>query len=219
MLERFQPRIGDAHAAEWRMRLPVFTLTVPVRAPRDAESQPLGDAHQPLLDGGGVTGVADLDAIESLILKDAELCLGAMVAQMRGDGQSSHVVHQCGDLTEPRQRLLDIRRPATAQVPAERIADVVAGAAVDESARDVRPSQRPPVSAKELRLDVLELDRHAEALQLRDDLFAAAAAGGARIPQEFLQPLVVVRQKQGEHVQLTPGRAHAELAAGNDSDA
>src|SRR5207253_10194077 len=56
-LERFQPRIGDAHTTEWCVRLPVLALAVPIRPSRDAESQPLGDAHQPLLDGGCVTGV------------------------------------------------------------------------------------------------------------------------------------------------------------------
>src|SRR5882762_6363886 len=122
MLERFEPGIGDAHTAEWCVRLPVLTLAVPVRPSRDAESQPLGAAHQPLLDRGRVTGVADLDTVESLVLKDAELGLGAVIAQMRRHGEPTHVVHERGDLAELGQRLLDVRRPAAAQVTPECVA-------------------------------------------------------------------------------------------------
>ena len=33
-----------------------------------------------------MTGMADLDAVQSLVLKDAELALGAVITQMRRDG-------------------------------------------------------------------------------------------------------------------------------------
>src|SRR6267378_1281400 len=127
-------------------------------------------------------------------------------------------MHERGDLAELGERLLDVGSPATAQIPPERVTNVVARTALDERSRDVRTSQRSPVSAEELCLDILELDRHAEALQFGDDLFAAAAARRPRAAQESLQPLVLVRQKQGEHVQLAPWRAHAELASGDDAD-
>ena len=127
-------------------------------------------------------------------------------------------MHERGDLAELGQRLFDVRSAPTAQVTPERIADVVARAAVDERPCDVRPSQRTPVASEELCLDVLELDRHAEALELGDDLLAAAAARCPRVAQESLQPFVLVRQKQGEHMQLAPRRPHAELTSGNDTD-
>src|SRR5439155_3017542 len=128
-----------------RMGFPVLAFAVPVRPATDPESQPLGDAREPLLDPGRMTGVPDLDAVQSLVLKDAELRLGAVIAQMRRDGQPPHLVHERGDLAEPRQRLLDVRSAATTQVAAECVADVVARARVDERSRDVRPSQRPPI--------------------------------------------------------------------------
>src|SRR6266568_5385989 len=82
-----------------------------------------------------------------------------------------------------------------------------------------RPNAPPSPSPPQLRLHVLELDRHPEALQLGDDLFAAATARGARGAQELLQSLVFIRQEHRQDVQLTPGSADAELAAGNDADA
>src|SRR5947207_263959 len=81
------------------------------------------------------------------------------------------------------------------------------------------PPPRPPPAPLQLHLHVLELDRHPEALQLGDDLLAAATARGARLAQERLQSLVFIRQEHRQDVQLTPGSADAELAAGNDADA
>src|SRR5712691_10712095 len=153
MLERFQPGVWDAHAAEWRMGLPVLTLAVPVRSPGDAESQTFGDPRQPLLDRRRVAGMADFDAVESLILKDAQLCFRPVITQMRGHGQSAHVVYQIGDLPELGERLLDVGGAAAAQIAAEGVADVVARARVDERACHVRPAQRAAV-ASQLRLNV-----------------------------------------------------------------
>jgi len=119
--------------------------------------------------------MAHFHAVQALVLKDAQLGLGAMIAQMRRDGQPSHVVHERGDFGELRQRLLHVRSPATAQIPPERVADGVAGTAIDERPRDMRPPQGAAISAEELCLHVLELDRHAEVLELGDHLLAAAA--------------------------------------------
>src|SRR5712664_4350997 len=79
-LQRFELRVGHAHAAQGRVAVTVFAIAVPVRPATDAESQPLGDARQPLLDGRRMTGMADLDAVQPLVLKDAELRLGAVIA-------------------------------------------------------------------------------------------------------------------------------------------
>ena len=120
----------------------VFTLAVPIRAAADPESQTLGDLREPLFDGVGMARVPNLHTIESLILENTNLRLGPMIAQMRGDGESAHLVHEGRDFGEPRQRLLDVGGAATTQVAAERIADVFTGTAIDERARDVRASER-----------------------------------------------------------------------------
>src|SRR3989449_11562722 len=69
-LQRFEPRVGHAHAAQGGVAFTVFAFAMPVRPATDPESQPLGDARKPLLDRGRMTGVADLDAVQSLVLKD-----------------------------------------------------------------------------------------------------------------------------------------------------
>src|SRR5438093_384290 len=91
-LQQFEPRIGHTHTTQRRIGFTVFALAVPVRPPTDPESQPLGDAHESLLDGWGMTGMPDLDAVQSLVLKDAELGLCAVITQMRRHGQPSHLV-------------------------------------------------------------------------------------------------------------------------------
>src|SRR2546430_13078743 len=82
-LQRFEPRVGHTHATQRRMGFPVLAFAVPVRPATDPESQPLGDAREPLLDRGRMTGVPDLDAVQSLVLKDAELRLGAVIADRK----------------------------------------------------------------------------------------------------------------------------------------
>src|SRR5437762_3251170 len=108
---------------------------------------------------------------------------------------------ELGHVREFGQRLLDVGGAAAAEIAPERIGDVIARAAVDEGAGDMRPSQRAavappapaaraaraaPLAPEQLRLHILELDRHPEALQLGDDLLAPAAARGARLAQERL---------------------------------
>src|SRR5437879_10254081 len=128
------------------MRLPVLALPVPIGPARDAESEPLGDAREPLLDGGGVTGMADLDAVESLVLKDADLRLRPTIAQMRRGGESAHVVHQIRHVGELGEGLLDVSGTATAEGAAKCVAGVVASAAAHQRARQRRPATRraPP---------------------------------------------------------------------------
>ena len=201
------------------MALTVLAFAVPIGPAGDAQAQPFGDAREPLLDGGGMAGVAHLDAIETLVLKDANLRFGAVITQVRGDGESSDVVDQRGDLGELGQWFFDVRPPAAAQVTAERVADVVTGTRVHERPSDVRPPQRTAVAAEELRLHVLDIDRDTQALKLGDDLLAAAAARGPCLAQEGLEPVVVEGQEQRQHMQLAPRGPYAELAPRDDADA
>ena len=209
----------NLHAPQWGVAPTVFAVTVPIGAAADPESQTLGDLRESSFDGGGVARVPNLHAIESLILEDANLRLGAVIAQMRPDGEPAHLVHEGRDFGESGQRLLDVGGAATTQVPAERVADVFTDAAIDERARDVRPPQRPVVSANQLGLHVLELDVDTQALELGDHLLTPHAPRGTGIAQKFLEPLVAIREKQPKHVQLAPRGAHAEFAARNNADA
>src|SRR2546422_5796378 len=44
-LQRFEPRVGHAHAAQGGVAFTVFAFAMPVRPATDPESQPLGDAN------------------------------------------------------------------------------------------------------------------------------------------------------------------------------
>src|SRR5438552_18241481 len=105
---------------------------------------------------------------------------------MRRGGEAAHVVHQIRHLGELGEGLLDVCRTATAEVAAKRVADVVARAAVDQRARYVGPAQRAAVPAGKLRVHVVEIDGHPEALQLGNDLLAAAPARGPCVAPESL---------------------------------
>src|SRR5258705_4107698 len=129
------------------MGLAVLALSMPVRSAADAESESFRDAHQPLLDRGRVAGVTHFHAVEALVLKDAHLGLGAAISEVRRGGQAAYVVDQRGHLGKLGQRLLDVRRTPAPEVAAEGIRNVIARAAVDQSAGHVRAPQRSVVAA------------------------------------------------------------------------
>src|SRR6266550_9609710 len=153
---------------------------MPVRSAADPESQPLGDSGEALLDGGRMAGVSHLDAVESLILKDPNLRFRPVIPQVGSACQPAHLVHERGDLAEFGERLLHVGGAAAAEIAAKGIADGVAGTAVHERAGDVWPAQRSTIALpasvarapEQLRLDVLEINRDAEILELRHDLLA-----------------------------------------------
>src|SRR5438093_12024767 len=163
------------------MGVAILTFAVPVRAAADPEPEPLGEANESLLDGRGMARVAHVETVQCLILKSPELSFGPMIAQVRRDGQPTHLVHQRGDFGEGWERFLDVRRPAPAEVAAKRIRDVFTRPAAAECARDMRPTHRAAAAADELRLHVLQLDRHTESLQLAHDLSAPPPPPRARI--------------------------------------
>src|SRR5262245_1758452 len=99
-LQLLEPDVRNLHAAEWRMIAAVLTLAMPIRAAADPKPQTLGDSRQALLHPHGVTRMPNFDAIESLVLEDANLRLGPVIPQMRGDGETTDLVHQSRDFRE-----------------------------------------------------------------------------------------------------------------------
>src|SRR2546426_12107396 len=98
------------------MRIPELQVAVPVRAAADRQAKALSDPGESPLGAGGVARVTPLEAVETLLLELADLALRAVVAEVGGDGDATDGVHQLGDPLQRRERLLDVRGPAPAQI-------------------------------------------------------------------------------------------------------
>src|SRR6266850_5326295 len=157
--------------------------------------------------------VPHLEAVETLLLKLPQLAFGAVVAEVGGDGDPVDGMQQLRDLLQRWERLLDVGRPATAQIARERVVHVDAHATLHQNSRHVGATQRPAVRRSH---DVPELDGDAAPAQVRHDLLGATLPRGPRAGEEFLEPGMARRQKVPEQVKLTPGRLHAELTSGYD---
>ena len=162
-----------------------------------------------------MTGMANLDAVEPLTLKLADPALGPVVAQVGRDRDPTHAVDQLRHLAERGERLCHVAGLAAAEVAAERVAHVGAHAPLHQYPRDMRASDCAVAS---LAHHVLELDIHAEVLQLPDHLLGAAPPGGARRGEKLREPPVPRRQEEPQQVQLAPRRLDAELAPRDDAD-
>src|SRR2546425_10785833 len=106
------------------MRIPELQVAVPVRAAADRQAEALSDPRESPLGAGGVARVTHLEAVETLLLELADLALRAVVAEVGGAGDAPHGVHQLGDLLQRRERLLDVRGPAPAQIAREGLVHV-----------------------------------------------------------------------------------------------
>src|SRR5205814_2877042 len=197
------------------MRIPELGIAVPVRSAADAEPEPLRDPREPLLDGRGVARMPHLAPIQPLFLDRPDWPFAAVLAKMGGERERAHAVDEVGHLAQPRQRLLDVRRPAAPEIAPERVVDVRGDAARDEGARHMRSADR---AVSPLTQYVRDLDLHAEPLQPGDHLLGAAVPGGPRADEKLLQPRLARGQEVAEHMQLAPRRFDAELAPGNHPD-
>src|SRR5438094_729458 len=122
------------------MRIPELQVAMPVRAAADGQAQALSDARESPLGAGGVARVTHLEAVETLFLELADLAVRAVVAEVSGDGDATDRVHQLGDLLQRRERLLDVRRPAPAQIARKGFVHVDAYARRATSAGAYSPS-------------------------------------------------------------------------------
>src|SRR4029077_12768674 len=101
-------------------------------AATDREPQALGERDEPPLRRLRMAGVPDLESVEAVILKLADLTFAAAVAQMRGDRDATHAVDQVGHLAQRRQGFLHVGGPPATQIASERVVDVAAHATVDQ---------------------------------------------------------------------------------------
>src|SRR2546425_12002764 len=108
---------------------------MPVGAPADGEPQPCGNPGEPPLDRGWVTWVANLEAVQPLLLELADLPLGAVVAEVCRDCDRADGVHEVRHLTQGRQRFLNVARPAATEIARERVVHVRAEAAFHQGDR------------------------------------------------------------------------------------
>src|SRR6266704_3409860 len=214
--ELFEPFHRYLEPAQRRMGIAQLRIAVPIRAAADGEPEALSELREPPLGGGGVARVANLEAVQTLLLELPDLAFAAVVAQVRRHRDPAYGVHQIGDLAQTGERLLDVARPAAAQVAREGIVDVGAGAALHEHPRHVGTAQRPAVRGAH---DVRDLDLQAQLLQSADHLLGAATTRGTGPGEEVLELWVAGRQEVAEQVQLPPRGLDAELAPGNDAEA
>src|SRR5436309_14917472 len=196
------------------MRIPELQVAMPVRAAADGQAQALSDARESPLGAGGVARVTHLEAVETLLLELADLAVRAVVAEVSGDGDATDRVHQLGDLLQRRERLLDVRRPAPAQIARKGFVHVDAYAMPDQKASHVGAPQRPAVRRLH---DVSEIARDAQPAEVPHDLLGATVACGPGVGEDLLEPGLTRRQKVREQVELAPRRLHAELTTRHDA--
>src|SRR5438093_330954 len=128
LVELFQPFEGDVQPTERRVGIAELHVAVPVRAAADGQAEPLRDSGESALRAGRVARVPHLEAVETLLLELPDLSFRAVVAEVSRDGDPTHDMYQLGDLLQRWERLLDVGRPAPAQITRKRVVHVDAHA-------------------------------------------------------------------------------------------
>ena len=157
---------------------------MPVAAAGLEQAEPDRNVGEPRAELGRVAGVAGLERVESLALEPLEERARAPLLDVRDRDHPPHRVHQLGDLAEGRERLVDERGPAAANVAVECVGHIDGAALGHDGPRHVRPPHRGAVRLPE---HVVEFERDAEPLKPGHHLTPAADAIGAAALEERLQ--------------------------------
>lgn len=149
----------------------------------------------------------DLHSVEPRRNEWLESVAPAGIARMRPKGESPRIVGDRDRILHRKSILGDESSSICAEVSEESFAKIADDPARDESARDVRPSERPAIALLE---HFLEGERDAQRVEFPDDLLGARMAHLAE-PDEMVLEALELRGVERKQMDFVISEERAEL--------